>query len=364
MPNTEVRSERIGSHTSSPSAVSTLKSSTGTAPVHPSKRGPPPPLKLPPSPADSDMSTHERPSSSLSDCTAEETRLTRNIDRGAPGDQAIFSENKTPQQRQIAKKRSQYYQDTFAAREPNSSARERVSRDSMVLAEIKTNVIVRPPLWLSKDNPNMCQIQDEYSFITDLSYSLSTRYQRPESSILVTVAHSACMVFGGSFDPAYTMSITALKSQLQPITNKRNSTLLAKTMEESLGVSANRGIIKFLSIAEEDYATDGKTVAGEIEELERLSSEEPSALQRGLSKASGRDKRNSTKSLRKLKSTPQLPTHDEGMTPPSSGRQFTTSPMLPPMPPTPSTKSIHDRQAEKVKKMGRRKSFIATILGK
>jgi hypothetical protein len=170
------------------------------------------------------------------------------------------------------------------------------------------------------------------------------------------------MVFGGSFDPAYTMSITALKSQLQPVTNKRNSTLLAKTMEESLGVSPNRGIIKFVSIAEEDFATDGKTVAGEIDELERLSSEEPTALQRGLSKASGRDKRKSMKSLRRLKSSPQLPTHDEGMTPPPSGRQ--PSPMLPPMPPTPTTKSIHDRQAEKVQKMGRRKSFIATLLGK
>lgn len=72
----------------------------------------------------------------------EESRLTRTLERGAPGDQAIFSESKTPEQRQIARKRSQYYQDVFAAREPISSARERISRDSMVIAEIKTNVIV------------------------------------------------------------------------------------------------------------------------------------------------------------------------------------------------------------------------------
>jgi hypothetical protein len=145
MPNTEARSDRIGSPTSSISVVSSLRSSTGTAPVHQGKKGPPPPLNLPPSPADSDMSSHEQPSSPR---TTEETRLTRNIDRGAPGDQAIFSENKSPRQREIARKRSQYYGDAFAAREPISSARERVSRDSMVLAEIKTNVIVGAPFKL------------------------------------------------------------------------------------------------------------------------------------------------------------------------------------------------------------------------
>jgi hypothetical protein len=153
MPNTESKSDRIGSPTSVLSVVSSLKSSTGTAPVHQSKRGPPPPLNLPPSPADSDMSSHERPSSSHSACTTtEESRLTRNIDRGAPGDRAIFSELKSPQQREIARKRSQYYEDTFAAREPSSSARERVSRDSMVVAEIKTNVIVSLPFTLLDGN--------------------------------------------------------------------------------------------------------------------------------------------------------------------------------------------------------------------
>ncbi|EHK98156.1 hypothetical protein M7I_6064 [Glarea lozoyensis 74030] len=234
------------------------------------------------------MSIHDRPSSSRSARTQEETRLTRKLDRGAPGDQAIFSDNKTPEQRQVARKRSQYYQETFAAREPNSSARERVSRDSMVIAEIKTNVI--------------------------------------------------------------------------PVTNKRNSTLLSKAMEEGLGVPPNRGIIKFIAIAEEDFATDGKTVAREIEELERKSLEDGSAIQRGLSKASGKGRKKSMKSLRKFRSNSQLATHEEAMTPPLSGRE--NSPTLPPLPPTPSTKSVHDRQAEKVQKMGRRKSFMATLLGK
>jgi hypothetical protein len=74
----------------------------------------------------------------------EERRLTRNIERGAPGDAAIFPLAKTPEQRELAKKKSQYYNDAFAVRESNTSARERVHRESMVMVEVRTNVIVRP----------------------------------------------------------------------------------------------------------------------------------------------------------------------------------------------------------------------------
>jgi hypothetical protein len=39
----------------------------------------------------------------------------------------------------LSKKKSQYYEDAFAYREPNNSAKERVAKDSIVLAEIKLN---------------------------------------------------------------------------------------------------------------------------------------------------------------------------------------------------------------------------------
>ncbi|KAH6681796.1 Tautomerase/MIF superfamily [Halenospora varia] len=318
-------------------------------------------IQMPPSPADSDIVIPDTsPSSSLSAITREEHRITRPIDRGAPGDQAIFSESKTPEQKALAKRKSQYYGDVFAAREPLSSARERISRESMIMADIRTNVIV----------------QDEYTFITDLSYALSTRYQRPESSILVTVAHSACLLFGGSFDPAYTMTITALASQLQPVTNKRNASLLAKAMEEGLGVGPDRGLIKFVAIAEENLATNGRTLAGDIEELEKENGEDNSNLKRNLSRANKNKKRQSMKSLRNLKSSSHLPTHDEQLTPPLSEPMSPPLPGLPPksagspsphtpkLPEIPTEKSAIDRRAEKTQKMGRRRSFIATIFGK
>jgi hypothetical protein len=208
---------------------------------------------------------------------------------------------------------------------------------------------------------NKVQISDEYTFITDLSYHLSTRYQRPENSIVVTVAHSCCMLFGGNFDPAYTLTITAVNSQLQPVTNKRNATLLAKAMEESLGVAPKRGVIKFLAMSEDNLATDGKTITGEIEELEKEHAENNSSLQRSLSKSTAKSKRrHSMRSLRTTKNT--LPTHNEhsSPTPPMSDRERET----PPLPAIPSEKSPMDLRAEKAQKMGRRKSFIASIFGK
>lgn len=74
--------------------------------------------------------------------TKEERRLTRAIDRGAPGDAAIFSSLKTPEQQEMAKRKSQYYENQFAYREANGSARERVLKESIITADVRTNVIV------------------------------------------------------------------------------------------------------------------------------------------------------------------------------------------------------------------------------
>lgn len=113
------------------------------------------------------------------------------------------------------------------------------------------------------------QISDEYTFITELSYHLSTRYQRPVSSIVVTLQHGACMFFAGSFDAAYVMSVFALPSQLLPTTNKRNAALIQKHMHEATGVAPARGLLRFVPAQEEHLACNGRTMAGEIEELEK-----------------------------------------------------------------------------------------------
>lgn len=96
--------------------------------------------ELPPSPANSDLDASTMPPTSA--LSKDESRLFRPLERGAPGDQAIFSDSKTPEQKDLAKRKSQFYTEAFAQREPNSSARERISRESMVVADVRTNVIV------------------------------------------------------------------------------------------------------------------------------------------------------------------------------------------------------------------------------
>jgi Macrophage migration inhibitory factor (MIF) len=111
------------------------------------------------------------------------------------------------------------------------------------------------------------QISDEFTFLTDLSYHLSNRYQRPVSSIVVTLQHGTCMLFAGTFEPAYVMAVFALPSQVQTTVNKRNAVLIQKHMEESIGVAPSRGYVRFVAVPEENAAWHGKTVAGEIAEL-------------------------------------------------------------------------------------------------
>lgn len=320
---------------------------------------PPADIDLPDLPKMRDASPRSGSPAAYSSISREGRRITRDITRGSPGDQAIFSNTKTPEQKILAKRKSQYYNEIFAHREPIASARERVLKESPVVADLKTNVIVRYALVRLTTFADLSQIQDEFTLITELSSFLSTRFQRPESSIIVSLSHSCCMLYGGTFDPAYTLTITALGSQLQPVTNKRNAALLAKHIDEGMGVDPKRGVIKFLASTEDNLAVDGKTMTLEIEELERETAENNSSLHRSLSRGDKSKRRQSLKSLRGAKASSQLPTHNESMVSLPSTYEHN-----PPLPAIPTEKSTMDKRAEKAQRIGRRKSFMATIFGK
>ncbi|KAH7182831.1 Tautomerase/MIF superfamily [Fusarium flagelliforme] len=125
---------------------------------------------------------------------------------------------------------------------------DRIRYSSVVLAEIKTNVI----------------IEDEFTFISELSEYLSIRYNRPASCIMITLQHGICIQFGGSCDPSYTIKIEALTRDMQPAANKRNVALLQRHMEQALGIPAPRGYLRFVPVAEDCAGWKGNTVAGEI----------------------------------------------------------------------------------------------------
>ncbi|KAI9802157.1 MAG: hypothetical protein M1833_002078 [Piccolia ochrophora] len=235
----------------------------------------------------------------------------------------------------VLKRKAQYFNKAFAYREPINSAREIVTRDSVIIADFKTNVI----------------IDDEYTIVTDLSCYLSARYHRPESSIVVNIAHSGCLLLGGSFDPAYILTITALPSQVQPATNKRNAILIQAFMAESLGVSCARGVVKFLSIPEGNLASHGRTVLGEIELLEKKAVDENLVRKQPAPSPtkSPHKKKRSLLNLRARANT--LPDH---------ARSTPSSPDgSPPVPPIPTDKSALDQKAEKIQKLSRRRSFLA-----
>lgn len=106
-----------------------------------------------------------------------------------------------------------------------------------------------------------------------MSYHLSTRFARPESSIMINIDHSACLLLAGSFEPAYILTISALPSQVQPTLNKRNAALIQSFMVDVLSVAADRGIIRFIPVPEANLAINGATVFGEIERVEKQQAE-------------------------------------------------------------------------------------------
>ena len=70
-------------------------------------------------------------------------RIDREIERDTPGGGSTARRNQGSRDGpETGRHRSQFYEDVFAAREPNLSPKEKVHRSSIITAEIKTNVIV------------------------------------------------------------------------------------------------------------------------------------------------------------------------------------------------------------------------------
>lgn len=103
------------------------------------------------------------------------------------------------------------------------------------------------------------------------------------------------MLFGGNFDPAYVMSVFALPFELQPTTNKRNAALIQKYMEDDIGVPPSRGFLRFITTPEEHTAWKGKTLAGEIDDLEK---EAPVGEETGAVRSDGRRTKSKRLSVR------------------------------------------------------------------
>ncbi|KAK5679641.1 hypothetical protein LTR17_027592 [Elasticomyces elasticus] len=95
-----------------------------------------------------------------------------------------------------------------------------------------------------------------------------------------------------------------------PTINMCNAALIQSFMADILGVSSDRGIIKFQPIEEADYAMDGTTMLNRVEELQKHHDERScTAVQRAVTGAS----RKGMPSLLNKKSTPKLYTDVEAL---------------------------------------------------
>ena len=67
--------------------------------------------------------------------------ITRNVKRGSPGEAALASRGHADTER--SRQKSHFYSEAFAYRESNLSVCDRIYKESVITAEVKTNVIVR-----------------------------------------------------------------------------------------------------------------------------------------------------------------------------------------------------------------------------
>jgi Macrophage migration inhibitory factor (MIF) len=121
---------------------------------------------------------------------------------------------------------------------------------------------------------------------------------------VVSVCTPQGMLFGGSSEPAYYLTITALASEIAPTKNKRSTALVQGFMQESLNIAPRRGIIRFEPVSEENLATNGMTALQEIEEIERHSSEESRVLRSISRNRSRKSKRAYTPAFMERGKTP------------------------------------------------------------
>jgi hypothetical protein len=99
------------------------------------------------SPAQSTFSFEESPKSpplndSGSEGVFDHSKITRPINRGAPGEKKDSDAVGQRAQNYGSRRRTQYYEEQFAYKDATGSARERITKDSPVIAELRTNVIV------------------------------------------------------------------------------------------------------------------------------------------------------------------------------------------------------------------------------
>ncbi|GLB08770.1 ADP-ribose 1''-phosphate phosphatase [Aspergillus tubingensis] len=194
---------------------------------------------------------------------------------GAPLDvKPAHVERKSVEEKPMTRTKSQYFEDAFSTRGPLTSPRTQISQDSVVVVEIKVNTKV--------------QVKEMESLVSNISSHMARIFQKSETLMMTTIQEDACIQFGRVNLPAYLMKVFALPYLIAPITNLRSTILIQAALQEILHVAPNRGVILYIPIPEENFATNGVTMMGEIARLERSSPDHGSGLFKTVSRTMSR----------------------------------------------------------------------------
>ncbi|OJJ45750.1 hypothetical protein ASPZODRAFT_118913 [Penicilliopsis zonata CBS 506.65] len=179
--------------------------------------------------------------------------------------------------------KTQYFEDVFTARGPHDAIKDKLYQESLVVVEIKTNAKVK---------------EDEPQLLSAILVRLAEIFQRPESSMLVTIQQNACLAYGNSPLAAYLVKVYSLPCSIAPVMNLRHTVLIQSVLEELLRIEPDRGAIIYVSIPEENLATKGETARTAITSLDQGSEEEPGVLRSISRSLSRRLRTTSTRSSR------------------------------------------------------------------
>ncbi|KAJ5458663.1 Tautomerase [Penicillium sp. IBT 31633x] len=175
----------------------------------------------------------------------------------------IYVSQKNVDDSSVTKPKKLYYEGAFTTRGSHNSPKDRITYESVIVVELKTNTKTK------EDTPQV---------LSDFAHSLAQFYQRPETSMLVTINQNADLLFGTTSGPAYLLKISALSSLIGPLTNLRNTSLIQSTIQDLIGIPPDKGVIIYTPVSEDNLATNGTTARAEIDRLERIDSNSPSIL--------------------------------------------------------------------------------------
>ncbi|KAJ5188087.1 Tautomerase [Penicillium cf. griseofulvum] len=179
----------------------------------------------------------------------------------------------------LTKAKKLYYDDAFTTRGSHNSPKDRVTHESVVVVELRTST-------KAKD--------DAPKLLSDFAHFLAQVYQRPETSMLVTIDQNTDLIFGTTSSSAYLLKITALSTLIGPLTNIRNTTLIQSTIQEMFGIAPDKGVVIYTPVSEDNLATNGTTARSEIDRLERADSSNSPSIFKSISRSMSRRMKSSS----------------------------------------------------------------------